>query len=73
MHITDLYSIVVTQMRSDCRDFYVRWFGFQVALEASWFVYLAAGGDHPFGLAFITPDHRPIPPGVMYSTEKGCC
>jgi catechol 2,3-dioxygenase-like lactoylglutathione lyase family enzyme len=42
MHIKDLYSIIVTNKFVDCRDFYVRWFGFRVVFEASWFVYLAA-------------------------------
>jgi hypothetical protein len=36
MHIKDLYSIVVTEKHAECRDFYVRWFGFQVVFEASW-------------------------------------
>ena len=63
MHVTDLYTIIVTDKRAECRDFYVRWFGFQVVFEASWFVYLAAAGDHPFGVAFMAPDHPSQPPG----------
>jgi len=55
MHIKDLYSIVVTERRAECRDFYIRWFGFRVVFEESWFVYLAASDDHPFGVAFMTP------------------
>jgi len=38
------YPIVVTDKLTECRDFYVRWFSFQVAFEASWFVYLTTGG-----------------------------
>jgi uncharacterized glyoxalase superfamily protein PhnB len=63
MHIKDLYAIVVTDKRAECRDFYLRWFGFQVVFEASWFVYLAATGDHAFGLAFMDPSHPSRPPG----------
>src|SRR5580765_3374180 len=63
VNIKDLYSIVVTDKHVECRDFYVRWFGFQVVFEASWFVYLAAAGDHAFGLAFMAPDHPSQPPG----------
>ena len=63
MHVKDLYTIIVTDKRAECRDFYVRWFGFQVVFEASWFVYLAAAGDHPFGIAFMAPDHPSQPPG----------
>ena len=71
MHIKDLYSIVVTERRAECRDFYVRWFGFQVVFEASWFVYLAATGDRPFGLAFMAPDHPSRPPGRDPFNGKG--
>jgi hypothetical protein len=34
-----------------------------VVFEASWFVYLAATGDHAFGIAFMAPDHPSQPPG----------
>ena len=71
MHLKDLYAIVVTDKRAECRDFYVRWFGFQVVFEASWFVYLAATGDHPFGLAFMAPDHPSQPPGRDAFNGKG--
>jgi uncharacterized glyoxalase superfamily protein PhnB len=63
VHVKDLYTIIVTDKRAECRDFYVRWFGFPVVFEASWFVYLAAAGDHPFGIAFMAPDHPSQPPG----------
>jgi uncharacterized glyoxalase superfamily protein PhnB len=71
VHIKDLYSIVVTEKRVECRDFYVRWFGFQVVFEASWFVYLAATGDHAFGIAFMSPDHPSRPPGPETFDGKG--
>ncbi len=71
MQIKDLYTVVVTQKRVECRDFYVRWFGFQVVFEASWFVYLAAAGEHPFGIAFMSPDHPSQPPGPEVFSGKG--
>ena len=71
MRLEDLYAIVVTDRRVECRDFYVRWFGFQVRFEASWFVYLAATGSHPFGLAFMAPDHPSQPPGRDAFNGKG--
>jgi catechol 2,3-dioxygenase-like lactoylglutathione lyase family enzyme len=71
VYIKDLYSIVVTDKRVECRDFYRRWFGFQVVFEASWFVYLAAAGDHPFGLAFMDLDHPSQPPGRDMFSGKG--
>ena len=71
MHIKDLYSVIVTDNRAECRDFYVKWFGFQVVFEASWFVYLAADGDHPFGIAFMAPDHPSQPPGPERFNGQG--
>jgi uncharacterized glyoxalase superfamily protein PhnB len=71
MHIGDLYAIIVTDRRAECRDFYVQWFGFQVVFEASWFVYLAAAGDHPFGIAFMAPDHPSRPPGSDTFNGRG--
>src|SRR5688572_27649389 len=71
MHIEGLYSVIVTQERTECRDFYVRWFGFQVVFEASWFVYLTTSGDRAFGLAFMSPDHPSQPPGPEAFSGKG--
>ena len=71
MHVKDVHAVIVTDKRSECRDFYVRWFGFQVVFEASWFVYLAATGDHPFGIAFMAPDHPSEPPGPGTFNGRG--
>jgi catechol 2,3-dioxygenase-like lactoylglutathione lyase family enzyme len=58
------YPLVTTQHVAACRDFYVRHFAFQVAFEASWFVYLTRPAeDGAVALAFMTPDHPSMPPG----------
>jgi hypothetical protein len=54
MHIKDLYSVIVTDKRVECRDFYTRWFGFHVVFEASWFVY-RLGTTH-----WVSPSWRQI-------------
>lgn len=71
MQIQDLYTIVVTDHHRECRDFYVRWLGFQVVFEASWFVYLASSGERPFSLAFMSPDHPSTPPGPERFSGEG--
>ena len=72
MYIKDLYSVIVTDNRAECRDFYVKWFGFQVVFEASWFVYLAAAGvthmASPSWLPIILPNRRVL----RGSMVKGC-
>jgi catechol 2,3-dioxygenase-like lactoylglutathione lyase family enzyme len=71
VHIQDLYPIIVTDRRAECRDFYVRWFGFEVVFEASWFVYLAARGERAFGIAFMSLDHPSQPPGPERFDGRG--
>lgn len=71
MELQALYSIIVTDKLTECRDFYVHRFGFQVLFEASWFVYLTSGGDHPHGVAFMSPDHPSQPPGPEAFNGKG--
>jgi catechol 2,3-dioxygenase-like lactoylglutathione lyase family enzyme len=63
MEMQSAYPVVVTEKLVECRDFYVRWFGFEVVFEASWFAYLRAPGESPHGIAFMAPDHPSRPPG----------
>ena len=62
------YPVVVTDRMTACRDFYVRWLGYRVVFEASWFVYLASGTH---GVAFMSPDHPSRPPGPEKFSGKG--
>jgi catechol 2,3-dioxygenase-like lactoylglutathione lyase family enzyme len=71
MHVKDLYTVIVTDKHTECRDFYVRWLDFTVVFEASWFVYLVAKGDYSFGVAFLAPDHPSQPPGPERFTGQG--
>ena len=68
MELQSLYPVVVTDKLAECRDFYTRWFGFQVVFEASWFIYLASGN---YGVAFMSPDHPSQPPGPEAFNGKG--
>lgn len=68
MNLEAAYPIIVTDKLADCRDFYVRLFGFQLVFEASWFVYLASGD---YGVAFMAPDHPSQPPGPEAFSGKG--
>jgi uncharacterized glyoxalase superfamily protein PhnB len=70
MELLDAYPIIVTDKLTECRDFYTRWFGFDVAFEASWFVYLASAGDRP-AIAFMAADHPSQPPGPETFTGQG--
>jgi catechol 2,3-dioxygenase-like lactoylglutathione lyase family enzyme len=66
MHVRDLYPLITTPDLFSARDFYVRHFSFDVAFEASWFVYLTGqpdGDGRGATLAFMHPDHPSNPPG----------
>ena len=62
MDMVGSYPVIVTERMAECRDFYRRWFGFEVAFEADWFVLLNGGGSAPTSLAFMRPEHPSAPP-----------
>ena len=66
MQVRDLYPLITTPALFEARDFYRRHFGFQVAFEASWFVYLVGPGEPETRgavVALMHPDHPSVPPG----------
>ena len=67
MELLDGYPIVVTDRIRECRDFYARWFGFEVYFEASWIVLVKNGA---LTLAFMHSEHPSSPPSpAPYSGE----
>jgi catechol 2,3-dioxygenase-like lactoylglutathione lyase family enzyme len=62
VEVIDSYPVVVTEKLVECRDFYRRWFGFEVGFEADWFVLMSGGVDGPTSLAFMHPEHPSSPP-----------
>jgi uncharacterized glyoxalase superfamily protein PhnB len=62
MELVDCYPIIVTDRLRECRDFYGRWFGFQVAFEADWIVVLNSASDRPMTVAFMHSRHPSSPP-----------
>jgi catechol 2,3-dioxygenase-like lactoylglutathione lyase family enzyme len=73
MQLQDFYPIVVTEDLTACRDFYRRWFGLEVAFEATWFVLLSAGDDKKVSLAFMHPAQPAAPPGPEPFSGNGMC
>ena len=68
MRLADTYPVIVTDKLTACRDFYVRRLGFEIAFEASWFVYLSSGTN---GIAFMSTDHPSQPPGPEKFEGRG--
>ena len=71
MELNAAYPVVVTEKLTECRDFYTRQLGFQIVFEASWFAYLKASDESPFGIAFMSPDHPSRPPGPEAFNGEG--
>jgi catechol 2,3-dioxygenase-like lactoylglutathione lyase family enzyme len=71
--LQDFYPIVVTEHLIRCRDFYRRWFGLEVAFEASWFVLLKAAAEGKASIAFMHPAHPSAPPGPEPFNGQGMC
>ena len=58
MQIVDSYPVIVTDALDACRDFYTRWFGFDVAFQATWFVLLTQPGSPATSIAFMRRNTR---------------
>lgn len=71
MDLVDSYPVVVTDRLRECRDFYGRWFGFEVGFEADWFVLLSGGGERPTTLAFMHTSHPSSPPSPAEYRGEG--
>jgi catechol 2,3-dioxygenase-like lactoylglutathione lyase family enzyme len=72
MRASDRYPIIITRNMVACRDFYVRFLGFEVGFAASWFTWLATP-DGSATIAFMTPDHPSRPPGAEEFSGLGMC
>ncbi len=65
MKLKSLFPVVATKAVTEARDFYVRYFGFEVVFDAGWYVQLHGprdGGGAPLELAFMLSDHKSLPP-----------
>jgi uncharacterized glyoxalase superfamily protein PhnB len=71
MQLESAYPVIVTADIVQCRDFYVRHFGFQVVFESSWFIYLSSAANPVLGIAFMSPDHPSKPPGPEKFNGQG--
>lgn len=68
----DRYPIVVTSNLDECREFYVRYLGFEVGFTSTWFTWLTTA-DGSATIAFMSPDHPSRPPGPEEFAGAGLC
>lgn len=67
----DVYSIYITKKLAESRDFYVRWFDFEIVFEASWCVYMQSKGERKFTFALIDENHPSSPPTYRSFNGRG--
>jgi len=72
VRFTDRYPIVVTDKKTESRDFFVSRFGFEIGFDSTWFCWLSAP-DGSASIAFMTPDHPSAPPGPEVFSGLGLC
>ena len=67
----DVYSVYITKDLKGSAEFYQKWLGFEIAFEASWFVYLRSQGSPGFSFALIDEDHPTSPPAYGRFNGRG--
>jgi len=65
----DAYPVLITKDISASKAFYQRWLDFEIAFEASWFVFMQSKGDKKISFALIAETHPSDPPS--YSAFDG--
>ncbi|GGO00211.1 VOC family protein [Nocardia rhizosphaerihabitans] len=66
MALSSFYPVLATTQIAESRDFYTRWFGFEITFEADWYVSLrrpGTDGEPTYELALLDPTHPTIPAG----------
>jgi catechol 2,3-dioxygenase-like lactoylglutathione lyase family enzyme len=63
MKLSSFYPVICTSKVHELRDFYTKYFGFQVVFDAGWYASLKRPGEPPFELGILSDDHETIPDG----------
>jgi uncharacterized glyoxalase superfamily protein PhnB len=66
-----MYPVVVTNDIRSAQQFYVKWFGYNVLFESSWFVLLTSPGENSSMIAFMDEVHPSTPPSPKATKGEG--
>ena len=67
----DVYSVYITRDLNASKEFYTTWLDFDIAFEASWFVYMRSKGERKLTLALINEKHPSTPPAYGAFNGRG--
>ena len=71
MKINSLYPVILTNDVAVSKDFYTRYFPFDVTFDGGWYVSLKARQEFPFELALLEPNHATIPANFRTALNGG--
>lgn len=63
MKLTGHYPVICTTDVAAARDFYTRYFDFEVIFDAGWYVSLKRDGEREYELAMVDAGHPTVPDG----------
>lgn len=66
-----VYTVYITKHLEKSKEFYAKWFDFDIVFEASWFVYMETKGNPKFSFALIDEDHPSTPPSYGAFNGQG--
>jgi len=62
MSYQDVYSVFITKDLKTSKEFYTKWFDFEIIFESSFFILFSSGGEKPISMAFMSEKHPSTPP-----------
>lgn len=69
MTINSLYPVICTDKISESKEFYLKYFNFEVTFEADWYVSLRTPNSPHFELALLYYRHESIPQAFQTPTR----
>ena len=64
MNLQDVYPVFITKDLKTCKNFYTKWFGFEIAFESAFFILLTSKGERSFNLGLMREEHPSSPPSI---------
>lgn len=58
----NVYPVFITKDLKASKEFYTKWFNFQVVFESGFFILLVSPGEKSCSIAFLSEDHPSSPP-----------
>ncbi|MGH2731509.1 MAG: VOC family protein [Actinomycetota bacterium] len=72
LKLKNLFTVIATEAVAESCEFYAKYFGFEIAFEADWYVQLHGqrdDGGSPLELAFMRPDAEALPPSLQHACD----